>query len=629
MFSPSVCILFYFLFWFAKMGVPFANRTAVASLPTLALALKPATIKEIIEDFAKQCPHESLLECVQLIKGRTLRVVFPSTNMMEEIMSGGLSFRGHLIQFKTPSVYKWVTLLDLPYGIPEGEIKTALSKFGQAAHVRVESYMGLYTGTRHVKIQIKTAIPSRVVVAGYPCTVFYRGQVRSCFRCGHAGHEAKTCPQKVLTRSAVPKPTDTNHVEPPSGPSVVAMSTTPPTSPRTFAGVVSGHTSPKMPDLPSSDLVSPVTLLLPPSPTRSLVVGSPTMDTDVHTNKRPYSPVSPSEGTDTDESDRTRQRLDVQPPSAPSTLDDNVRDRSPHRVTETSNDSSSDSSGKSLMASNASVIDPPAATSVVKTELQLNPARSLDRRPLSTRYQEYCPHAPEYSAEEAAELVASMLEVERQLASSITYDNQEEIELQQDYDHLKLDHAIALRAYESFDPDDPEAVTPADDLKEADEALVDFEAAYPEAVLASDKSSEVPNVTELTSVVDTATSSVETETSTSVVISEPPPTPESPIIPDGQPLNTRRRSRHKSRSQSKELASCVRQRTTPTLPGGRKSRKSKQPPPDSPYTPLVTDSGYLVTDTPRGTSPSKPQRPDTGAAGAISPSPSSVNPSVE
>ena len=159
-------------------------------------------------------------------------------------MAGGLAFRSHQIQFKTPSVYKWVTLMNLPYGIPEGEINTALSKFGQAAHVKSESYMGLYTGTRLIKMQIKTAIPSQVVVAGHPCTVYYRGQVRSCFRCGQAGHEAKTCPLRIPSRPTVPTSTVTNPVEPPSAPNVVVMSTTPPTSPRTFCKYCHGsHTT--------------------------------------------------------------------------------------------------------------------------------------------------------------------------------------------------------------------------------------------------------------------------------------------------------------------------------------------------------------------------------------------------
>ena len=129
--------------------------------------------------------------CVQLVKGRTLRLYFSSVDVMEDIVSGGLTFRGHPIELKTPSVFKWVTVMDLPYGIPEGEIKTVLSKFGQIAHIKTEVYMGLYTGTRLVKMIVKSAIPSCVISAGHQCTVFYRGQVRSCFHCGQPGHEAK------------------------------------------------------------------------------------------------------------------------------------------------------------------------------------------------------------------------------------------------------------------------------------------------------------------------------------------------------------------------------------------------------------------------------------------------------
>ena len=103
--GPIFPFCVYFLV--CNMVVPYANRAAVATLPALALVSKPATVKEVIEDFAKQCPHESVLECVQLIKGRTLRVIFASSNVMEDITSGGLTFRDHPIRFKTPSVYKW------------------------------------------------------------------------------------------------------------------------------------------------------------------------------------------------------------------------------------------------------------------------------------------------------------------------------------------------------------------------------------------------------------------------------------------------------------------------------------------------------------------------------------------
>ena len=253
-----IALLCDFLFFFlvCTMVIPYSNRTVVASLPTLALASKPATVKDVIADLAQQCPHESVLECVQLIKGRTLRIVFSSSDILDDIVTGGLTFRSHPILFKTPSVYKWVTLMDLPYGISEGEIKTALSKFGQIAHVKSEIYMGLYTGTRLVKIEIKKAIPSRITLAGHLCTIFYRGQVRSCFRCAQPGHEAKSCPSKPSAQPNRGEQREEEHdpssKNDESSHHKEGMSTDSPSSPKTFAEVV---TSPGTKGKPSVETV--------------------------------------------------------------------------------------------------------------------------------------------------------------------------------------------------------------------------------------------------------------------------------------------------------------------------------------------------------------------------------------
>ena len=651
-FCPPVCVFF---FGSAIMVVPFSNRAAVVRLPELALAKGPTTVKEVIDDFASQCePFSSILECVQLVRGRTLRITFPTADVREDVTNGGLTFRGHPLAFTIPTTFKWVSVLDLPYGTPDGDIANVLNKHGQVATIRSEVYKGLYTGTRLVKMTVKSAIPSRVTIAGHVCTIFYRGQIRSCFRCGASGHEAKKCPRKNATLSAAIQPADTHLVGPPMAPNVDAMSTEPPTSPRTFAGVVSGQTPPVVTDVPLPRSLSPVTLPLPTSPIRGLGQDSPGMDIEVQSQKRPYSPVSESEGTDTDASERTRPRLEEPPPTEPTIVEPVIRDRSPLRSAATGNDSTSDSSGKSP-TSKASVIVLPAAQLAFPEELLLKPPPSFDRRPLSTRYREYCFASPEYSEGETEELVGSMLEVERRLASPTIYGNQEDIELQQTYDHLTLDQIIAFTACANLDDNDPQLVIPGQALKDADEALANFEAAFPEVVQAAEEQSvEVRHTIEPPStqvINNTSSPAIETPLANPSVSLEIPdgqpqrPRTENPspvdissplLFPEGEAtdsaasttksgsLKTRRRSRHKSKSPT-GLASCVRQRTTPALPGVRKktSRAQHQPPPDSPYTPLVTESGYLVTDPPSGTSTNKPKRPDTGVAGAISPTPSS------
>ena len=450
------------------MVVPFSNRAVVATLPTLALASKPATVREVIEDFAKQCPpYKSALECVQLVKGHTLRICFPSNDVMEDIVHGGLNFRGHPLKFTTPSFFRWVTIQDLPYGIPESEIKTSLSKYGQINQVKSEVYMGLYTGTRLVKMGVKTAIPSRVTIAGHACTVFYRGQVRSCFRCGLPGHEAKKCPRKKATLGSDPVPMDasTNSVGPPIAPNVEDMSTTPPTSPRIFTNEVSGPTQLRVIGTPSPRPISPFpveVLSLPNGPVNTAPTNT------VRNKSRPYYSVTESEWTDSDPGERPRPRSKVKEPTI--TNEENIRDRSPLRPDAKS------------PTPNASVDTPSTVQPVITEEPPLQQTGALYRRPLSVRYREYCPTSSEYTKEEEDALVRSIIEVENSLASSNLYVNRAQAELQVEYDHLRLDYSIAVSACEILEENDPRLSEHEQVMEEADDALLTFEAAYPETV---------------------------------------------------------------------------------------------------------------------------------------------------
>ena len=429
------------------MVVPYANRAGVATLPALALALKPASVKEIIEDFAKQCPHETALECVQLIKGRTLRVIFPSAIIMEDITTGGLTFRSHPLQFKTPSVSKMVTLLDLPYGIPESEIKTVLSKFGQVAHIRAETYMGLYTGTRLIKMDVKTAIPSRVTVAGHLCTVFYRGQVRSCFRCGLAGHEAKSCPRRQTAPPGGSVPPSQGEPSSRHG----EMSTTPPPSPRTFAQVVA---SPR--DVP------------PPS-----VHVSPVVHVDSGSQPECSGEVLPPKVDTTAKPPPIRR--------VPQPVETVERDRSPLTTTSSSQ---SDSSGEVSPPKTTATTHPPRPPSEERGERDRSPIRPrrarapLDRRPVSTRTRELRVGDSSLSEEEAATEIDRIERVEQQLNAK-KQKRREVAALTLQHSQLLLDYAFASQAYMAKQSSNEDTTEITDFLVYAKEALDAFGVEHP------------------------------------------------------------------------------------------------------------------------------------------------------
>ena len=441
------------------MVVPYANRAAVASLPSLALTSKPATVKEVIEDFATQVPHDRAFECVQLVKGRTIRVVFPSAHMMEEMVHTGLTFRNHPIAFKMPSVFHWVTLLDLPYGIPEAEVKTALSRFGQIAHINSESYMGLYTGTRLIKIELKTAIPSRIIVAGHVCTTFYKGQVRSCFRCGLTGHEAKKCPGRQQTPPSENEPGNEETV-PPTEPSAQSepspgqgarMATTPPNSPRTFAEVVA---SPRQNDGP--------------------VHVSPVVNIDSGSQSEGSGEVIPPKAAAT-----------VQPPPIQRVPLRVERDRSPLRKPRCDSSSLSDSSGEVSPPTTDATNHPPRPPDDQGVERDRSPLRprhprgTLDRRPVSTRMKEFHTVAHRLSEEEVSFEVEQIERIERQLNAKRKR-RRDDAALHLQYRQLVLDNAFATRAFKAKLDDNEDTEEAGDFLLYAKEALAAFEVDHPD-----------------------------------------------------------------------------------------------------------------------------------------------------
>ena len=115
----------------------------------------------------------------------------------------GFTVRGFPVTFKPVSLYKWVNITRLSYGVPDEEISKVLSVYGPIKLIKSEQYLKIYTGVRNVLMEVRTAIPARIRIAGHWCAIYYKGQKRVCFSCNVEGHVSRKCPSKTVPSTSV------------------------------------------------------------------------------------------------------------------------------------------------------------------------------------------------------------------------------------------------------------------------------------------------------------------------------------------------------------------------------------------------------------------------------------------
>ena len=91
-----------------------------------------------------------------------------------------------------------VTVLHVPHEFNDSAVRYVLERYGRVISGRFltcTDYPEVYNGIRQYKIVLKENIPSSVNFGGRPCWVRYKGQPRTCLKCGGKGHEVKDCEQ--------------------------------------------------------------------------------------------------------------------------------------------------------------------------------------------------------------------------------------------------------------------------------------------------------------------------------------------------------------------------------------------------------------------------------------------------
>ena len=95
-------------------------------------------------------------------------------------------------------IYTYVSIRYAPYDLPNDTITKVLSRYGQVEGIRWNKYTygdatGLLNGTRTAQMIIHTHIPSSVTVLDQSIVFMYKGQTRTCYKCGRTGHMASSC----------------------------------------------------------------------------------------------------------------------------------------------------------------------------------------------------------------------------------------------------------------------------------------------------------------------------------------------------------------------------------------------------------------------------------------------------
>ena len=128
-----------------------------------------------------------------------------------------------------------IHLFDYPYEEGYEGIEDFFKAFGKVKAVRQQRYLtrdDIFTGTRLIDLVMEKPPPRLVIIQGYVCRVWYKGQPLICNTCGVQGHRASECPDKGKCR----KCKQAGHLgrncpNPPWGATAPSGSAAPPASP--------------------------------------------------------------------------------------------------------------------------------------------------------------------------------------------------------------------------------------------------------------------------------------------------------------------------------------------------------------------------------------------------------------
>ena len=96
-----------------------------------------------------------------------------------------------------------VHVFDYPFEEDNSFVSSIFNDFGEVKRVKNQTYLAntsIYMGTRLVSIVLKGTPPRGLMINGYFCRIWYKGQPLICNLCGVQGHKSAACPNKDKCR---------------------------------------------------------------------------------------------------------------------------------------------------------------------------------------------------------------------------------------------------------------------------------------------------------------------------------------------------------------------------------------------------------------------------------------------
>ena len=96
-----------------------------------------------------------------------------------------------------------VHVIDFPFEECDSSIEEVLGPYGKVKTIKKQKFLAMddiYTGTRLVSLVMKSRPPRDLMIKGYLCRTWYRGQPLVCNLCAVEGHRSANCPNKDKCR---------------------------------------------------------------------------------------------------------------------------------------------------------------------------------------------------------------------------------------------------------------------------------------------------------------------------------------------------------------------------------------------------------------------------------------------